>query len=139
MRVRIVAVAVVAALLAFASAAFAQDECVPRTRYTGATETPPPPTHVVSFVFTGVDDERVVLTIDETPVFEARLTTEDWSTEFSGATQCLMAGRYRIHVKIGDAEGNLYFDISEATTVYLAARRGVLSFNVWGPDAPGLD
>lgn len=139
MPVHTVAAAVAAACLAFAGAAFAQDGCAPKTRYGGATETPPPPAHVVSFVFTGVEDERVVLTVDETPVFEARLTTEDWSTEFSGATQCLMAGRHRINVKIGDAEGDLYFDISEETTVYLAARRGVLSFNVWGPDAPGLD
>ena len=133
-------VAVIAlAFLAFANVAFAQDGCALTTRYVRPTETPPTPTHVVSFVFTGVEDEQVVLTVDELPVFDARLTTEDWSTEFSGATRCLMSGRYWINVKIGEAEGNLWFDVSEETTIYLDGRRGVLSFNVWGPDAPGLD
>jgi hypothetical protein len=50
-----------------------------------------------------------------------------------------MAGRYWINVKIGEAEGNLHFDVSERTTIYLNAYRGVLTFNIWGPDAPGLD
>lgn len=127
------------AFLALANAAIAQDRCVLETRYVGPTDGVPTPTHVVSFIFTGVDDQPVVLRVDEKPVFEARLTTADWSTEFSGATQCLMAGRYRINVKIGEAEGNLYFDVSEQTTIYLNGRDGVLTFNVWGPNAPGLD
>ena len=50
-----------------------------------------------------------------------------------------MAGRYGLTVKIGEAEGELHFEVSERTTIYLNAYRGALSFNIWGPDAPGLD
>ena len=120
----------------FSGNAHAEEQCRLLSRY---SDSPPTPTHVVSFVFTGVEGELVVLAVDELPVFEARLTTQDWSTEFSGATRCLMSGRYWINVKIGETEGNLRLDVSEETTIYLSGRRGVLSFNVWGPDAPGLD
>jgi len=135
---RVVA-AIALVLFVFPNSASAQDSCALTTRYVRNGDTPPAPVHHVEFVFTGVRDEQVVLTVDELRVFEARLTTEDWSTEFSGATQCLMSGRYWINAKIGKAEGNLWFDISEETTIYLDQRGGVLSFNVWGPDAPGLD
>ena len=134
-----VAAAAALAALTFGNAAFAQERCALETRYVRPIEPTPAPMHLVSFVFTGVDDQPVVLTVDETPVFEAQLTTTDWSTEFSGATQCLMSGRYWVNVKIGEAEGNLHFDVSEQTTIYLSARNDVLTFNVWGPNAPGLD
>lgn len=81
----------------------------------------------------------MVLSVDEAPVYQAELATEDWSTEFSGATGCLMAGRYRFNVKIGDTEGELHFSVSEQTTIYISARDGVMRFNIWGPNAPGLD
>ncbi len=134
-----IAAAATATVLAFSSPAFARDGCELTTRYVGPGEPPPAPTHLVSFIFTGVDDEPVVLSIDQRPILEARLTTEDWSTEFSGAAQCLMAGRYWLNVKIGGVEGNLHFEVSEKTTIYLSARDGVLTFDIWGPDAPGLD
>jgi hypothetical protein len=132
-------IAAALAALAFPNVGFAHDGCVLTTNYVRPTDAPPAPTHVVSFVFTGVDDQPVLLSVDEMPVFEGRLTTADWSNEYSGATRCLMAGRYRINVKIGEAEGNLFFAVSEQTTIYLNGRNGVLTFNVWGPDAPGLD
>jgi len=125
--------------LAFASVAFAQDECRITTKYVWQDDIPPQPVHQVEFVFSGVDNELVVLTVDERPVFEARLTTENWTNEFSGEFGCLMSGRYWVNVKIGEAEGNLWFDVSQETTIYLSKRRGVMSFNIWGPDAPGLD
>ena len=130
--------AIAACLMAatlFAQPASADDRCRSQSSWSDA----PAPAHQVRFVFTGVADELVVLSVDETPIFESRLTTEDWSTEFSGATQCVMAGRYRVNVKIGAAEGNLHFEVSEETTIYFSARDGVLTFNVWGPNASGHD
>ncbi|CAN7232764.1 hypothetical protein [Brevundimonas sp. LjRoot202] len=129
--------ACLAAMLLAPGTSHAEDQCRLLSRYDPAN--PPPPTHLVSFIFTGVEDELVVLNVDEAPLFEAQLTTKDWSTEFSGATQCLMAGRYWVNLKIGGAEGNLHFEVFENTTLYLSARDGVLTFNIWGPDAPGLD
>lgn len=126
------------AISALAAPAFAQQSCALSTEYVSPSSPVPTPTHLVSFVFTGVEDEQVLLRVDEVPVFEARLTTEDPQINFSGSTQCLMNGRYWINVKIGEAEGDLYFDISEETTIYLSARSGVLEFNIWGPNPPGL-
>ena len=126
------ALGLAAALLA--APAYAEDCRIP-SKLTGASE----PSHRVGFVFTGVDHERVVLSVDEAPVYQADLTTENWSTEFSGALECLMAGRYRLNVKIGDTEGELHFGVSEQTTIYISARNGVMTFSVWGPDALGLD
>jgi hypothetical protein len=131
--------AITVAFLTFASVAVAQEGCKLETQYVWEGDAPPGPVYPVSFVFTGVEDKPVVLSVDEMPIYEARLATEDWSTEFSGSTQCLMAGRYWINVRIGEVEGNLYFGVSEETTIYLSARDGVLTFDIWGPDAPGLD
>mgnify|MGYP003580017931 FL=1 len=100
---------------------------------------PPSPRHRVAFVFTGGDHEPASIHVEGMPVFAAELTMEDSSTEFSGATECLLAGRYEIRVKIGQAEGVVYLDVSQQTTIYLSARNGMMEFNIWGPDAPGLD
>lgn len=118
-----------------AGAAHARDECRIPTRYDSGA---PAPVHPVKFVFTGVDHQPVQLWVDDTLVFEGELSTEDWSTEFSGRADCLMAGRYRIRVKVEDAEGALYLGVSDETTIYLSGRP-VITFNVWGPGAPGLD
>src|SRR5690606_23301742 len=51
------AAAIALAFLAFANVAAAADECRLETRFVWEDDTPPDPTHLVSFIFTGVEDE----------------------------------------------------------------------------------
>lgn len=125
------------ALVLLAGPAQADPEC--RIQSTYSNQNRPEPIHQVEFVIAGVVNERVILSVDETPILDAVLAAEDWSTGFSGSKRCLMSGRYWLNVKIGDAEGNLWFGVSEETTIFLDVIAGAMSFNVWGPDAPGLE
>lgn len=126
-----------AAMVLLVGNAHAEDQCRLLSRYD--PDNPPTPAHVVSFVFTGVEHEEVALGVDGLNIFKAELETQDWSTEYSGGVACLLAGRYGFEVSIGAARGALYFDISERTTVYVSREDGVVTFNIWGPNAPGLD
>lgn len=131
------AVGFVTALALFAGYAQAEERCEVRSRYVAGNLQAP--SRLVSFVFTGVDHERVELKVDETSLFEAELKTEDASTEYSGDVRCVLSGRYAFDAKIGDARGVVIFDVMQDATIYISAKDGVLTFNIWGPDAPGLD
>lgn len=117
--------------------AHAEDRCELRSHYDVLNGTGAP--HLVSFVFTGVEKDEVALAVDDVTLLQRELETRDWSTEFSGETRCLLVGRYGLDVRIGPARGKLYLDITDRMTIYLSQKDGVVTFNVWGPDAPGLD
>jgi hypothetical protein len=125
------------AALAVAGGARAEDGCALASRYSPAKAEEP--THRVSFVFTEVRHETATVTIDERPVFDRELDTPDWSTGFSGEVSCLLAGRYELDVRIGEAQGIVDIEVADRMTVYLSRRDDVVAFNIWGPNAPGLD
>ena len=136
-RVAAIAAACVTATILFAGNARAEDECRLLSRYD--SDNPPTPAHTVSFVFTGVEHEEVAMEVDETTIFKATLETLDWSTEYSGAVSCVLAGRYRFDARIGAVRGVVYIGVSERTTIYVSKHDGIVTFNIWGPNAPGLD
>ncbi|NBW06808.1 MAG: hypothetical protein EBR82_02145 [Caulobacteraceae bacterium] len=130
---------VIAALasLAVAGGARAEDSCALASRYN--PDKAGEPTHRVSFVFTGVQHETASVAVDERRVFDRELDTPNWSTAYSGEVSCLLAGRYELDVRIGDARGIVALEVADRMTVYLSRRDAVVEFNIWGPNAPGLD
>ena len=124
-------------MVLLAGNARAEEQCRLSSRYN--SDTSPTPVHTVSFVFTGVEHEEVTVEVDETNIFKADLETLDWSAEYSGAVSCVLAGRYRFEARIGTVRGVVYLGVSERTTIYVSKHDGVVTFNIWGPNAPGLD
>jgi hypothetical protein len=130
------AIAAMATLVA-AGGAQAEDGCVLQSRYSPGKASEP--THRVSFVFTGVEHEVATVAVDDLPIFERQLETPDWSTEYSGDGHCLLAGRYTLQARIGEARGIVTLEITDQMTIYLSKVDGAVAFNIWGPNAPGLD
>jgi hypothetical protein len=104
--------------------AHATDACVWEARLAEAST---PEGYRVSVIFSSFTGQQVRLQVDEQPVIEKTLTTEEWSAAYSGSIQCRLEGRTHFTVTVDGRTTWLYLNVDGPLHIYVSPEGDGLS------------
>lgn len=81
----------------------------------------------VSVIFSSFTGQQVRLQVDEQPVLEKILTTEEWSAAYSGSIQCRLEGRSYLTVTVDGRTTSLYLNVDGPLHIYVSPKGDGLS------------